>query len=146
MTPDPAPRRAIDANVILRYLLADVPDQLEAARSVIDSDEPLGLTAIVLAEVAWTLSGPNYRIGRAIVAQQLVDLLNRRNIVAVGFDAAEATISLMACRASEGAPGLGDALVAACARSFGVADIYSFDERFGRTGLARIAPDVTGRR
>lgn len=115
--PSAAPLRALDANVVLRYLLADVPDQFEAARAVMDSDEPLGLTAVVLAEVAWTFSGPRYRIARALVAQQLVELLSRRNVVAVGFDAAEATIALMACRADEGAPGLGDALVAACARA-----------------------------
>ena len=68
------PLRAVDANALLRYLLKDVPDQAKQARHLIDSAHPLGLTAVTLAEVAWTLAGPRYRRARPAVARQLIDL------------------------------------------------------------------------
>ena len=53
----PEPLRAIDSNVVLCYLLRDNIEQWEKATSLIDSDQPLGLTPVTLAEVAWTLTG-----------------------------------------------------------------------------------------
>ena len=136
----PEPLRAIDASVLLRYLLRDVPAQAEQARRLIDSDRPLGLTAVALAEVAWSLAGPRYRRARAAVATQLIDLLARENVVTLGFDKAEAQVALLACTASVGAANFGDALIAACARSAGVGEIYSFDRRFARAGLTPVPP------
>src|SRR3954469_16935842 len=101
--PEPLPLRAIDANVLLRYLLSDVPEQAHRARRLVDSEQPLGLTAVALAEIAWTLAGPRYRHERATVATQLIDLLARENIVTIGFDKAEAQATLMTCTAQVGA-------------------------------------------
>jgi predicted nucleic acid-binding protein len=136
----PEPLRAVDANVLLRYLLNDIPNQAEAAGRVVDSDEPLGLTAVVLAEIAWTLTGPRYRHSRAAVASQLILLLGRENIVGLGFDKHEAQVALLVCTRPVGAAGFGDALIAACARSQGVFEIYTFDQDFARAGLAPILP------
>lgn len=134
------PPTALDANVILRYLLNDVPEQGEKARTLIDSHRPLGLTSVALAEVAWTLAGPRYRRGRATVALQLMDFIARENLVALGFDKAEALAALLGCTREVGGADLGDALIAACARSAGVQEIYSFDRRFSRAGLIPIPP------
>ena len=134
----PDPLRAVDANVLLRYLLRDVPEQAEQARQLIDSARPLGLTAVTLAEVAWTLAGPRYRRARPAVARQLIDLLARENMVTVGFDKAEAQTALLACTAPSGAANFGDALIAACARSASVQEIYSFDRHFARAGLTPV--------
>lgn len=131
---------AVDTNVLLRYLLKDVPEQGEKARTLLDSERPLGLTAIALAEVAWTLAGPRYRRKRSEVATELIELLARENIVAVGFDKVEAQFALMACTPENEAASLGDALIAACARSAGLEEIYSFDQQFSRAGLTPIAP------
>lgn len=135
----PEQPRAVDANVILRYLLDDLPDQAAKARRLIESDEVLGLTAVTLAEIAWTLAGPRYRIDRGTVALRLIELLGRENLVTIGFDKGEAQASLATCT-SGAAAHLGDALVAACARSAGVRDMYSFDESFDRTGMVTIVP------
>lgn len=132
--------RAIDSNVVLRYLLQDESGQWEKATRLIDSEEPLGLTAVTLAEIAWTLGGPLYRRERSAVALLLVDLLARENIVALGFDKAEAQAALLACTPQVGAATFGDALIAACARSAGLQEIYSFDRRFARAGLVPIPP------
>lgn len=132
--------RAVDANVLLRYLLRDVPDQAERARRLIESEEHLGLTPVALAEVAWTLAGPRYRRDRAEVALRLVDLLARENIFTLGLEKAEAQAALMACTPPTGAASFGDALIAACARSAGVHEIYSFDQRFARAGITPVTP------
>ena len=79
----PEPMYAIDANVLLRYLLDDVPEQAAAARRLVDSDQPLGLTAVALAEIAWVLAGPYYHHARDVVALQLVDMLARETIVTI---------------------------------------------------------------
>lgn len=136
----PEPLRAVDANVVLRYLLNDVPQQTERARRLIDSDLHLGLTAVALAEIAWVLAGPRFKRERSEVATELIDLLARENIVTIGFDKAEAQAALMACLPLSGAAGLGDALIAACARSAGLEEIYSFDQRFSRAGLTPMLP------
>src|SRR5205814_10325729 len=95
--PDAAdPLRALDANVVLRYLLDDVPQQSARARRLVDSDRPLGLTVVAVAEAAWTLTGPRYRRPRATVATLLMELLARENILAIGFDKAEAQAALLA--------------------------------------------------
>lgn len=131
---------AIDANVLLRYFLKDVPEQGEKARSLIDSAEPLGLTAVALAETAWTLAGPRSRRARDKVATELIDLLARENVVAIGFDKIEAQQALLACTTEGGSASFGDALIAACARSAGLSEIYSFDRRFARAGLTPVLP------
>ncbi len=134
------PLRAIDANILLRYLLNDVPEQAEKARRLVDSEQRLGLTVIALAEVAWTLAGPRYRRRRSEVSAELIALLARENVVGVGFDKDEAQFALMACTSETRAAGLGDALIAACARSAGIEEIYSFDQGFSLAGLIPISP------
>ncbi len=51
---------AIDTNVLLRYLLADDPQQSKMADSIIKSHCPVLLTDIVLVEAVWTLTGKRY--------------------------------------------------------------------------------------
>lgn len=136
----PEPLRSIDANVLIRYLLKDVPGQWEKAERLIDSTNPLGLTAVALAVTAWTLAGPRYKGNRDQVAEALTDLLAKDNIVAIGFDKTEAQMALAACTSERGSANFGDALIAACARSAGSREIYSFDQRFARAGLTPIPP------
>ena len=136
----PEPLRAVDANVLIRYLLKDVPGQWEKAERLIDSTTPLGLTAVALAETAWILAGPRYKRGRDQVATALIDLLARDNILAIGFDKVEAQMGLAACASERGSAHFGDALIAACARSAGIGEIYSFDQDFPRAGLTPVPP------
>jgi predicted nucleic acid-binding protein len=135
--------RALDTNVLLRYLLDDHPLQSPSARRLVDSTERLGITLVALAEIVWVLSGPHYQIPRPVVAREVGLLLARENLIALGFDKAEALAAFHACEAPSGAPGFGDALIAACARSVGVTAIYSFDGRFARAGLDPLRPPAT---
>ncbi len=138
---DGATLRAIDANVILRYLLEDVPQQFAASRRLIESGEALGLASVALAEVAWTLSGPYYGVERKRVAALLAEVVSRENIVTLDFNKEEALAALQACATDDAAAYFGDALIAACARSAGAEEIYSFDRRFIRAGIVPISPE-----
>ena len=133
--------RAIDANVILRYLFEDIPAQFDAARRLIESDQQLGLSPVALAEIAWTVTGPYYRIERQRVAVLLTEILSRENIVTLGFSKEEALSALLRSAADAAPADFGDGLIAACALSAGVDEIYSFDLRFARTGISPVIPE-----
>ncbi len=132
--------RAIDASVILRYFLRDNHDHWQRATRLIESGEVLGLTAVALAEVAWTLAGPRYALDRTAVASELITLLTRQNVEPLGFDKAQGYAALLTCQQPQGRADFGDALIAASARSFGVHEIFSFDQRFARAGLTPVEP------
>lgn len=63
----------VDANVILRYLLNDIPEQAQTAREVID--EGCETTIEVLAEVVYVLARV-YRVPRGVIANELKRLLD----------------------------------------------------------------------
>ena len=59
---------AIDANVVVRYLTGDHPDQSARARAVIDA-EPVIVATTVLLEAEWVLSSAyGYRAPRLAAA------------------------------------------------------------------------------
>ena len=132
--------RALDTNVVLRYLLDDLPNQAERARRLIESEQVIGVTVVVIAEVAWTLAGPSYRLDRRDVARQLTLFLARENVVTIGVDEAEVVAALSRCARTVGAANFGDALIGACCLSAGVDIIYSFDREFPRAGLRAVEP------
>jgi MFS family permease len=95
------------------------------------------LTAFMLAQsIGFPLAGTlNDLIGR-----NLSRFLGRENILAVGFDKAEAQAALLACTPETGAANFGDALIAAAARSAGLQEIYPFNRRFQRAGMTPVLP------
>lgn len=70
-------RKLIDANVILRYLLNDVPEMADKAENVIR--EGAFTIPEVIAEVVYVLSGV-YKIDRHTIRNTLTDLLEYVNI------------------------------------------------------------------
>lgn len=70
--------KVVDANVVLRYLLNDVPEQAEYAASIIEG-EAVTIPNEVLAEVVYVLSGV-YGAGREHIAQSLRELLSYRTV------------------------------------------------------------------
>ncbi|MBI3972960.1 MAG: PIN domain-containing protein [Chloroflexi bacterium] len=130
--------RLLDASVIVRYLTNDIPELAQQARHSIDSDLPLGITTVALLEAAHVLRSPPYSHSREAVVDALVNLIRRENVHGVGVDTAEAAAALLLCRASA-TVSFGDALIAATGRSAGIYEAYSFDARFGRSGV-RVVP------
>lgn len=128
------PTRALDASIIVRYLTGDIPHFASVARRIIDSETPLGIPAVALLEVAHVLRRPPYSVSRDALIEAFTILLQRPNIQGIGVDAEIAVSFLSRCRGSS-AVSVGDALIAATCHSAGISEIYTFDARFGRSGL-----------
>ena len=71
---------AVDANVLLRYLLRDDEAQAERARRVIEGGERILITDVVLAETLWTLAGRRYRAAKADLVAVVDNLLEDPNV------------------------------------------------------------------
>lgn len=123
----------VDANIILRYLLNDLPDQARAAAQILDRDAELIVTDGTLAEVAYILSRQP-GIAREQAVDALIAFISKRNITLHALDKALTIQGLLRCRPS-GRISFADALLWASARSAGASVIYSFDERFPADGL-----------
>ena len=121
---------ALDTNVIIRYLVADVPEQAEAARSLIEQLSPGNPGFIcreVVIETAWVLER-SYRFPRERIAEALMGLAasdsleveNSEDVVAVAY------------RYREGGVGFSDLMILAAAEWVGAGPLYTFDWRLGR--------------
>ena len=71
---------AVDANVLLRYLLDDDIEQSPRAARLFHRDDGILVTDVVLAETLWTLAGRKYRASRTDLAA-VVDSLFREPVV-----------------------------------------------------------------
>ena len=134
----PEPMRVVDASVLVRYLTGDNPVMQASAKRLVDSERPLGLTAVAVLETAYVLHRV-YGHPRAAVVDALVELVTRRNFVGVGIDRDQIAAKLLLCRSS-GAVSFGDALLAATAASAGLDSAYTFDEKLSRAGLIATVP------
>lgn len=68
----------VDANVILRYLLEDVPDMTSEAQRIIEDNEVFLLNEVI-AEIIYVLEHV-YKIQREIITQTLIKLFQSPNI------------------------------------------------------------------
>ncbi|MCU0849215.1 MAG: PIN domain-containing protein [Spirochaetes bacterium] len=69
----------VDANVILRYLLGDLPDQAAIARDIISNNE-IFLAGEVLAEVVYVLEKV-YRVTRKEISHVLVLFIRSDTVI-----------------------------------------------------------------
>jgi predicted nucleic acid-binding protein len=118
----------LDTSVIVRYLTDDPPEMAARAAGIIDGDEPLVLSEIVLLEAAYVLTSV-YEVGRAEVVDSLAGLLQRQNVRLRTLSKAAALEALGLCRSS-GRVSFVDALLWAEARAAGAKEIHTFDRRF----------------
>lgn len=127
---------AVDTNVLVRYLLQDDPEKGPAAARLLDGAGDLGVSLVALAETAFVLSRV-YSVPRERVVDELVALLRKRNVAALGADKALVANALLSCRPS-GRVNYADALINADAHAAGA--LYTFDERFPSEGLTLKKP------
>ncbi len=71
---------AIDANVLLRYLLDDDKVQSKRAAKLIDESESILITDVVLAQTLWTLKGKKYKLGKDGLIQVINSLFEEPNL------------------------------------------------------------------
>ena len=118
----------LDTNSIARYLVKDDPAQARRAAALIEGEEQLRISIVVLAEIAFVLS-KLYRIPRGDVVDALTRLLERQNVESHEIDTDLAIQALALCRPS-GRVNYPDALLWAVAREANLARVWTFDERF----------------
>ena len=128
----------VDTSVVVRYLVGTPENEARRATKLIDGDEQLGLSLVVLVETAHVLR-TQYGIERADVLETLVELLTRENVVLLGLPNADAVAALVRARSLRGSP-IPDAIIAAAASVAGALPLYTFDEDLHRHGVAVARP------
>jgi predicted nucleic-acid-binding protein len=130
----------VDTSVIVRYLTDDPPSMAEAAARLIDGEQLLILSEVILAETAYVLSSV-YEIPREAVTDALSALIQRRNIRLLNLSKPLALEALRLCRDSR-RYSFADVLLWVEASHGDVRRVVTFDARFPAEGLelVRIGP------
>lgn len=121
----------LDASVICRYLVNDVPDLAARARNLIKSGDPLWVHPTALLETAYVLHRVLGRT-RSEVAGALINFIREPTVHLLGLDYHVALQALIYC-ANRNCD-FGDALLWAVARP-GSDVIYTFDRDFPAEGI-----------
>jgi len=134
---DRAPRWTVDANVIVRYLLADVPELTTKARGILMAVAEGRIVAVcdpvTLAEVVFVLSSV-YKLPNAEIGAGLIPLLQMDNLVIAEKDRYIAALRLFAGEVRH----FGDACACAAALEDCEGKLLSFDRKLSSvTGVAR---------
>jgi len=132
-----APRRkevkAVDTNILLRFVMRDDENQFAKANSFLSSrtpDDPAFVSLIVLVEFAWTLR-QRYGYSRKDIVSLVAILLEAREIV---FED-ESHLSIIVSEATRG--DLADHLISYCATRAGCSSTVTFD-----TDAAKAIPSM----
>lgn len=126
----------LDTSVVVRYLVGDGGSLAEQAIRIIDTDEPLILSELVLVETAYVLSSV-YEVPRDTLVDALMALVQRQNIRLANLSKSRALEGLRLCKPSHRVS-FTDALLWAEAREGKASKIYTFDRRFPVDGLDRV--------
>lgn len=129
----------LDTSVLVRYFIGMPPDVAASAARLIEGDEPLLVTEVVLAETGYVL-GSFYSLARDEIVDALVGLLGRPNIDTHVLDKTLAIEALLLCRPSRRVS-FADALTWAVARSVDQGTIATPDARFPSEGIELRIPD-----
>ena len=128
----------LDTNCLVRYLTDDPQDMAEKAAQLIDSEEPLILSELVLAETAYVLSSV-YEYERNELVDALMSFVLRQNIQLLQLPKLLALEALRLCRGSK-RTSFTDALLWAEARHHQAPKLWTFDKRFPKKGLRVAEP------
>lgn len=122
---------ALDTNVLVRYLVRDIPEQAEAAQDLLQRltlEDPGFVSREVAIETAWVLER-SYRFTREQIADILEELTAVESLVfEVGDDVRRAVLSFR-----QGGPDFADLMILAAAERAGANPLYTFDQRFARS-------------
>lgn len=132
--------RVLDANVILRFLTNDAPEQAdrctELLKRVEAGTEEVWLPELVLADIVWTLE-KFYRQPKERIRELLTPLLNLRGLRHANKKVAKEALRLYREKNVDWT----DAFVAAQMLSRNQCEIYSYDRDFDRIeGIVRLEP------
>ena len=126
-----------DANVFLRYLTGDVPEQAAAVERLLRRAEKgnvvLHTNVLVMAEIVWTL-GSFYKLSRPEIRDKVLAMLNTAGLSVENSGLVAPVVSLFADRNVD----FVDAYNALRMPAHGLEQMVTFDTRHG-SRLPRIA-------
>ena len=123
----------LDTSFVVRYLTGDPPELAERAAQIIDEEQGLLITDVVLADTAYVLTSL-YQLPRDIVVDHLLAFMQKYNISLFGLEKDIVLQALLFCRASARVS-FADSLIWAAACSSRNTVVYSFDTRFPEDGV-----------
>ena len=134
--------RTIDANIILRYLTNDVPDQAKQAEKLLkrveEGSEDVFLPDIILADIIWILEG-YYKQPREDIREWITALLSLPGLTFSDKDMALNALDIYLDKKIDWS----DAFAASEMLQREITEIYSFDKHFDRSdGIARMVPPL----
>ena len=121
---------AIDANILIRYIVRDNLEQTPIADDLLEGltlENPGFVCREVVMETAWVLER-TYRFPRDEIADALIDLFATGTLIPEAAD--DVTRSIDAY--SRGRADLADLLILAAAKRVGAAPLYTFDRKLSR--------------
>jgi len=124
----------LDSSFIVRYLTNDPPAMAEKAASIIDSEQRLIVSELILVESAYVLASV-YQVPRADLVDALMSFLGRANIRLAHLAKPVALDALRLCRNSKRIS-FADALLWAEVFRSDSRQVYTFDARFPADGIA----------
>ena len=132
--------RVIDANIILRFLLDDSPDQAKQCRTLFArlqaGEEEVYLPEVVLSDVVWTLKS-FYHWSHERIARLAHDLLSLKGVQMTRHAMIRRALTIYVDHRID----YSDALIAAEMIHEGYTQIYSFDRDSSRVAdIERIEP------
>ena len=118
----------IDTSVIIRYLTGDDEELSGRAAEIIENEEELIVTDIVIIESGYVLT-KLYKIERKIAVDTIIAFLQLSNVSISGMNTSSAFEALLLCRPSNRVS-FADAFIWTAVKGSGNKVIYSFDKRF----------------
>ena len=123
----------LDTSVVVRYITGDDENLAQTATGIIDGEQTLWITDVVVAEASYVLRSV-YQLPREMIVDKLIEFVQKQNIIVYTINKGLIIQALLMCRPS-GRVSIADALVWAAARSSREDIVYSFDQRFPSDGL-----------
>lgn len=137
------PEAFIDTNVLLRYLLDDVPEQADAVESLLeqaaDGKLVLHTNAMVLAELIWTCES-YYHLPKDQIREKVLMILNTTGLQVEDYDLATEAVFLYVDKNID----FIDAYNGAWMKRHGLSIAYTFDRKHYNR-IHGIAPKVPRR-
>lgn len=130
--------RAIDANIILRYLTNDVPSQAKQAEELLkrveEGSEEVFLPDIILADIIWILEG-YYKQPREEIREWITAIISLQGLIFSDKDTALNALDIYLDKKIDWS----DAFAASQMLQREITEIYSFDRHFDKIGgIARV--------
>ncbi len=121
---------ALDTNVLVRFLVDDDAEQVQAARTLLESltaERPAFICREVMIELVWVLERA-YRLPRDRIAAVLEGLIATEGLeVEATNDVARAASGYR-----QGDAGFADLMITSAAARSGASPLYTFDKQLGR--------------